>query len=479
MGQEIEKLHHDNQELQNFRKKLREETLILKHWFDNELFQKDHFKTGIELEAWLVDENMRPNPIASDFLHKLNHPSVVPEIALFNFEINSDPFILSGKTLNDLENHMQALWSQCENAAQEVQAIPLLMGTLATLRPSMLELKYITPNNRYIAMNEEVLRFRHGKPLMLRLEGEDQLHLNMDSVIAECAATSLQIHIGVSQAMAARYYNASVIASAFVTAISANSPYLFGLELWDESRIMVFEQAVEMDSYRTKDGAMLKRVTLGDNYVRESLFELFLENLDGHPILLPSLRESEPSELAHLRLHNGTIWRWNRPIIGVNKEGSPHLRIEQRAPSAGPTIKDSVANTAFYLGLVDYLAQMEIPPENLISFASAKENFYEAAKLSFDADVKWVDGKTHNIQKLILDELLPAIKTSLMRRAFDQQQISYYVDEVLHARVVSGLNGARWQKAWIHTHGKRFQEMMEAYRLNQKSGLPVHQWSVD
>jgi hypothetical protein len=260
-------------------------------------------------------------------------------------------------------------------------------------------------------------------------------------------------------------------------ALSANSPYYFGKELWDESRIAAFEQSVEIESYKESGGKVIKRVTLGNGYLKESLYELFLENQDGYPILLPELSDEDKNLLPHLRLHNGTIWRWNRPIVGVSENGQPHLRIEQRTPSAGPTVHDSVANTAFYLGLVDYLAQMEEAPESKLSFADAQSNFYKTSKQSLYGQVKWVDGNNYDIQKLLAD-ILPHVRGCLEKRGFDKDDLDFYLDNIISRRIKKGVNGARWQKAWVHTHGKKFQQLMEVYLENQLTGKPVHEWRV-
>lgn len=328
-------------------------------------------------------------------------------------------------------------------------------------------------------MNNQIMDFRNGEPLHIHLEGKDEIDIDMDSVITECAATSLQIHLGVNQQNAKRYYNASLIASAFAVAVSANSPYFFGKELWDESRIAAFEQSVEMKDFKGRGGEYVTRVTMGDGYVQDSLFELFKENIDLYSVLLPELQESSPLEnLDHLKLHNGTIWRWTRPIIGDSPNGKKHLRIEQRTPSSGPTIADSIANSMFFLGLCDFLARMAKAPEDLLSFYDNKENFYLASKQSLYCRVTWLDGKKHDMIHLIKNQLLPGIKESLQKRKIAQEDIDYYIGSIIQGRLDTGINGARWQKAWIHFHGKKFQELMEVYVENQKSGKPVHLWSL-
>ncbi|MFT6631030.1 MAG: hypothetical protein ACJAS4_000976 [Bacteriovoracaceae bacterium] len=477
MGKEILGNGYTEEDVKKFKKNLEAETQILRDWFKNDSFAKDMNKTGIELEAWLVDENMLPDPYSTEFLEKLSDEQVVPEIARFNFEINSTPYKLEGKVFSALEKELNKIWGNCEKVAKEEGKHAMLVGTLPSLRPAMLSMEYLSPQNRYAVMNNQVMKMREGKPLYIRLEGKDNLYMYMDSVIAECAATSLQIHLSVNQDNAKRYYNASMIASPFLIALSANSPYFFGKELWDESRIAIFEQSVDLEA-RTCTGKDIKRVTLGNGYVQESLLELFEENLADYPILLAEHEESDPVELNHLNLHNGTIWRWNRPIVGVGKDGTPHLRIEQRTPSAGPTIIDSIANSMFYIGLVDFLANNEVVPEEVISFDEAIHNFYKASRLSFFCKVRWIDGKLHDIKDLLEFEIYPHVRHALLKRGIDKSEVEHFLDGVILPRIKKGVNGAVWQKAFIHMHGKRFQELMEAYIKNQYSGKPVHEWEL-
>ena len=477
MGKEIQGKGYTQEDLDTFQAKLEEETKLLKSWFDEKKFAKDMSKTGIELEAWLVDNDMLPDPYGPDFLDELSHKQVVPEIAKFNFEINSNPYDLKGNCFSKLEKEMTNIWKSCEETAKRNNRHALLVGTLPSLRPHMLSMEYLSPQNRYAVMNEQVMKMRDGKPLYIRLEGKDSLYMYMDSVIAECAATSLQIHLSVNQENAKRYYNASVLASPYLIALSANSPYFFGKELWDESRIAVFEQAVDLDA-KACSGKSIKRVTLGNDYVKDSLFELFDENLNDYPILLAEHNDSKPEDLTHLNLHNGTIWRWTRPIVGMGSDGVPHLRIEQRTPSAGPTVVDSMANSMFFIGLTDYIANHPNIPEENVFYSEARHNFYKASRQSFFCQIRWIDGKLYDIKDLLQYEIFPHVKQALLKRGLDKGEVEYYMDEIIFQRIKKGVNGAVWQKAFIHMKGKRFQELMECYIENQYTGKPVHLWEI-
>ena len=254
------------------------------------------------------------------------------------------------------------------------------IGILPTLTDNDLSLDNISSLDRYRALNEQVLRHRQGKTIRLHINGGEHLEVEHKDVMLEAAATSLQIHLQTPQNLAVRYYNASVILSAPLVAVGANAPFMFNRDLWYETRIPVFEQSVDIGGIGGAASGPIHRVTFGSQYARESLFECFNENLEHYPVLLPVSYDSEPEKLNYLRLHNGTIWRWNRPLIGFDADGTPHLRIEHRTMSSAPSIIDNIANIALYYGLVEYYATCIDPPESSLAFTDAKDNFYRAAK---------------------------------------------------------------------------------------------------
>lgn len=478
MGDEIKDQSFSEESERDFLEKLREETKILGRWFKEENFTKDPPMVGLELEGWLVTKDFLPAPKAPKFLRTLNHELVVPEISQYNFEINSLPLLGGGDLLLKLEQHLLSLWKEVEVAAKDNELIPLLIGTLPTLRDYMLSLEYLTPGNRYTALNQRVMESRGGRPLTLDIEGKESLYFKQETVITECAATSLQIHYGVSLSRAKDFYNASIIASCFMAAVGANSPYFFGHDLWAESRIKIFEQSVESFSFRRSSGQYARRVSLGSGYIRESLFELFLENLDGHPVLLPQLfTEKGPEDLAHLKLQNGTVWRWNRPLVGLDSNGVPSLRLEFRIPSAGPSIVDAIGNVALQIALVEFLQSIENLTKK-IPFEWAKRNFYNACRLGLEAEVSWIDGKLYPIKSLLLLEILPKCEEKLRELGYRESDIQRYLKEVIGKRVETGQNGTQWQRKYVSEKGKRFQELLESYNHWQKENLPVYSWGV-
>jgi len=330
--------------------------------------------------------------------------------------------------------------------------------------------------NRYRALNEQILKAR-GKPINLDIVGLEHLKFDHYDVMLESATTSLQLHTQVPLEQAHHFYNASIIASAAIVASCANAPYLFAKNLWHESRIPLFEQAIETGGYGGAMHGPLKRVSFGSAYARNSIMECFTENLQHFPVLLPELFSDPIDKFEHLRLHNGTIWRWNRPLIGFDEDNTPHIRIEHRTPSAGPTIIDSIANAAFYYGLTKNLCD-EINGQNIpIEFTTAKDNFYQAARFGLDSQIVWFDGKKQNLQKLILADLLPRAKKGLQSLNIDAQDIATYLD-IIEQRIANKQTGSQWQRQFMQQTNASLQSMTQAYLEHQYSEVPVSQWEI-
>ena len=143
-----------------------------------------------------------------------------------------------------------------------------------------------------------------------------------------------------------------------VLAASGNSPTFLGHRLWHETRVALFKQAGDdRPPDRTPSGGMPPRVGFGNGWVREGALELFCESVALHEPLLPVCGGENPRACARaggiprldeLRLHHGTVWKWNRPVYDPAYGG--HLRIELRALPSGPTLCDMLANAAFLVG---------------------------------------------------------------------------------------------------------------------------------
>ena len=474
MGQEVERYRFNSRDFRSFESRLRAETDLLSEWFRTGAFHGGHPVGGVELELWLVDPDGFPAPENEAVIAECNDLRIVPELARFNIEINTSARALRGNALSELERELTELLERARSGATEKGLGVLAIGILPTVRDSDLQLANMSARSRYRALNEQVLRLRGGRPLVLDIRGRAQhLRAAHHDLMLESAATSLQVHMQVAPELATRLYNAGKIIAAPMTALAANSPYLFGKDLWDETRIPLFEQAVELEN-RTSHR---RRVTFGSGYVEKSLLTCFEENRTGYDVVLPILFEKPEAALAHLRLHNGTIWRWNRPLIGFNEAGDPHLRLEHRVASAGPTMADVTANAAFFFGLAYHLVQEPSAPETLLSFQDAENNFYEAARVGMDARLRWFGTENVRVETLLLSELLPAARSGLERLQISGEDVDRYL-EILTRRVERRRNGAEWQRAFVEKHGPDMNRLVLAYRDRFHSGLPVGDWNV-
>ncbi|MGC6500943.1 MAG: glutamate--cysteine ligase [Henriciella sp.] len=476
MGQEISDTGFSPDDYAAFRQHMREETQTLKHWFDTRAFDwSEQATVGLELEAWLIDRDHLPAPQNAAFLSALDHPDIVSELSRFNFEINAPARPLQQHVLTQTAADLADRWAACEATGQTLGLRPLAIGILPTVRDEMLQLSWMSDANRYRALNEAILSRRKDHDLHISIEGEDTLDYHCNHIMLEAACTSLQAHLKVNQEEAARLYNAAVVAAAPLIAATANAPYLYGKSLWTETRIPAFEQATRLEGFRDTEGRNVGRVTLGTGYVRHSMMELFLRNLSYEPIL-PALN-ADTATLPHLRLQNGTIWRWVRPILGFDSDQTPHLRLEHRVMPAGPSLTDTVANLALCHGLVLGLGRLETPPEDETRFEDARYNFYACAQHGLKAQIRWA-GRSVNVQALLLDELLPLARQALEAEGLGQIELDDAFTHTLQPRLRSGLTGAEWQRSFIDCNGYNFQALTERYAEMQATGDPVHSWTV-
>jgi gamma-glutamyl:cysteine ligase YbdK (ATP-grasp superfamily) len=478
MGQEIEHTHFTREDFTDYADCLRRETELLDAWFRETAFSTRDRMGGFELEAWLIDAHARPAPVNAEFLRRLDDPMVVPELARFNVELNDHPQHLWGSAFSQFEASLGATWKKCRRVAAELDARLLMIGILPTLRQEDLTQANMSDLRRYRALNEQVLRLRGERPLELDIQGRERLKTVHGDVMLESATTSFQLHLKVHPRHAVRAYNAAQVLSAPMVAVTANSPFLFGHDLWDETRIPLFEQSVAVGGIAGASHGPLRRVTFGSGYARSSLYECFLENQQHYPVLLPMRFHEGVERMAHLRLHNGTIWRWNRPLIGFDYDGIPHLRIEHRVAPGGPTVADVIANAAFFFGLMQALIGLDTPIETRIAFSQARDNFYAAARQGLNAPVTWCDAHRGPLRTLLLDELLPLSRHGLASLEIDAADSEHYLG-IIEARARRAATGADWQRAWVARHGRDMTALTQAYTRRQKEGRPVHEWDVD
>jgi len=462
MGQEINAATFSEQHRAQFAGRLASETALLREMYAAKKLSSCGPVAGFELEAWLIDRNFFPAPHNQSFLERLGDPLVVPELSRFNIEINGTPRGPAGRGLLEMEAELAATWARCVANAHADVDTAVAIGTLPTLRDADLSLAMMTPSNRYAALNRQVLQLRGGAPVELEIEraigGGPPFTSRHVDVMLEAATTSFQLHWQVPLAEVGAAYDASLELSGPLLALGANSPFLFGQPLWHETRIPVFEQALG-----------LGRVGLGSGYAGDDLTALFAENLNDYPVLLPIVSDDAERRFAHLRLHNGTIWRWVRPLVGFDDDGTPHLRIEQRILPAGPSVIDMLANAAFFYGAVHMLAAR---PQAL-PFEVARGNFYRAARHGIGAGLDWPGGERRPARQ-VLAQLLPLARQGLEQLGTCSDAIDRYLD-VIQQRIATGRNGASWQIAHYERCRDPFR-LTADYLEHQRSGAPVHEW---
>ncbi|WP_295884434.1 glutamate-cysteine ligase family protein [uncultured Thiohalocapsa sp.] len=478
MGQDITDTCFTQADFDEFQARLRAETDLLARWFDEDCFADTPREGGFEMEAWLVDRrHTAPAPVIEALLAVLDDPLVVPELAQFNLELNGTPVQLTGAGLSRLAAELTARLARVRAAAAELGANVVTCGILPTLRPEHLVMARMTPRERYRALNEQILRLREGAPIWLEIHGEQPLTFEQEDVMLEAAATSFQIHFKMSARESARIFNASKILSAPMVALAANSPFLFGRELWCETRIPLFEQAVSVGG-----SPLRERVGFGINYAKDTVLDAFRANVRRYPVLLPHLMDTPTEQLAHLRLHNGTIWRWNRPLIGFDERPGqapvPHLRMEHRVAAAGPSVADNVANAAFYFGAVHALAAAAEPPERRISFPQARANFYLAAEYGLDAELPWDEPQRVKLPEIILERLLPLAHAGLADLGIDAAEREHWLG-IVAQRVRTKRTAGHWQRAWVARYGRDWEALTEAYLAHQATEKPVHEWTLE
>lgn len=473
MGKEVAHCGFEPRQFDLFTRRLRDETALLDRMLAQGRFAEDRYMAGFELEAWIVDRNFFPLPINDEFLERLGSPLVVPELSRFNVELNGEPQLPAGCGLQRMEDELNGTWRECLRAAHELEATLVMIGILPTVRNADLCVENMSSRNRYRVLNDQVLALRQGRPIHLSIRGREHIDLRHDDVMLEAAGTSFQVHLQCPASRYARYFNASLLLSGVTVAVAANSPFLFNTSLWEETRIPLFQQAVDTGIARSPE---THRVSFGSGYLSGQSLDSFRENLDHYPVLLPELFDEPPERLRHLRLHNGTIWRWNRPLIGFDDD-RPHLRVEHRPMAAGPSVADMMANAALYYGLVHALATRPLPPEAELPFSTARDNFYAGARDGLEAQIVWLDGRSRPLRALLREEILPMAEAGLAALGVDDEVRGRYID-ILQGRARTGQNGAAWQRAHVEKYGRDFMRLTADYLDRQRSGLPVHEWDV-
>jgi CBS domain-containing protein len=478
------------EQMRFFMKCLLKDMEALEHMLRAGMIESDRLRIGAEQEMFIVDHAYRPAPLALEMLKILDDPHFTPELALFNLEYNLDPFDFSGDCFAKLEEQANDLLALAREKARQLNADVVLTGILPTLRQSDVELGIITPLPRYFALNE-VLTNLCGGTFHLRIKGVDELRIQHKSMLLEACNTSFQVHLQVAADDFAKLYNISQLVAAPVMAAAVNSPLLFGKRLWRETRLALFQQSIDTRRNEIPARALMPRVSFGNKWVKSSVTEIFQEDISRFRVLLgsenykdpfDSLSKGEAPSLDALRLHNGTVYRWNRACYGIS-DGKPHLRIENRLLPSGPSIIDEISNAAFWLGLVHGYAAEHGDPQHHLDFDEARSNLLAAARIGMDSQFKWTDGERYPASDLILERLLPLAEKGLASFNIDSKDIQKYLG-IIRTRVSHYRTGARWQVRSLvgmneeTSKNQRLAALVESMIAQQETGKPGHEWAL-
>ena len=458
----------------------------LEQMLEDGLFESGVQRIGAEQEAFLVDAAWAPTRGIFPLLDKLQDPHFTTELAQFQIECNCDPQPLAGDGIARLHTQLDDLLDRARAAARELDMHVVLMGILPTLRKADLSLDSMVPNQRFRTLNRIFTDLRGGT-FSLSIKGLDELQLDHDSVMFEACNSSFQAHLQVDPQDFARMYNIAQVVAGPLMSISANSPIAFGRRLWAETRIGLFRQAI--DTRKTQHRDTEARVSFGTRWVRSSITEIYREDIARFRALVGMDTDEDPlavleaggiPQLKALRMHTGTIYRWNRPCFGT-VDGKPHLRIENRIMPSGPSVLDQIANSALWFGLMNAFAAVEEDITRRIDFDQAGANFYTAAREGLGSHFEWLDGQEISAQRLLLDTLLPLAESGLKRAGVEPQLAQRYLG-VVDERARTGRTGANWQfRSWNSlrtrsTPGERASALVAATALRQLTGRPVAQW---
>ncbi len=488
MGRDIQAIKISGEDRRNYRAKLARSLDVFARMLRENMFESEPALVGQEIELNLTDPDGAPSMRNAEVLAEIADPAWATEVGQFNLEINVPPRELAGDAVVGLEGEIRASLNHGDERARTLGTRLVMIGILPTLRKSDVHEGTMSANERFRVLNEQIFAAR-GEDMQIEIDGAEQLLTHSDSITPEAACTSVQLHVQVSPEAFAGYWNAAQSIAGVQVALAANSPFLFGRQLWQETRITLFEQATDTRPDELKRQGVRPRVWFGERWIT-SVFDLFEENIQFFPALLPICEDEDPlavldaggcPELAEMSLHNGTVYRWNRPVYGI-VSGRPHVRVENRVLPAGPSVADVMANAAFYYGLVRVLAESERPVWTQMSFATAAENLHEAARHGLGAHLYWPGLGDAPVAELVLRRLLPMARDGLSRWGVDLVHADRLLG-IIEQRCLTGQTGASWQVATTAAlqergadRGEALRQMTQRYVEHMHTNEPVHTW---
>ena len=494
MGEQKVSLLKDKDQMQRFVQFLLKDMRALEYMLDNDWFESDITRIGAEQEMCMVStKTFKPAPIAMEALDKMkSYKWLETELARFNLETTFTPRELKGDCLSQMEAENRTNLNKIRAKLKQFDADIILTGILPTLNKFDLELHNLTPKKRYAALMDAINEHLIGNAFELRLLGIDELLVKHESPLLEACNTSFQVHLQVSPKDFVQMYNIAQTLAAPIMAIAANSPIVFGRRLWHESRIALFQQALDTRTTHDHMRERSPRVNFGSGWLRNSILEIYREDIARFRVLISGdveedalnmIAKGKSPKLRALQVHNSTVYRWNRPCYGISDNGKPHLRIENRVLPAGPTIVDEIANAALWIGAMIEMGHQHKDITQLISYADVRDNFGKAARYGIDSKFTWFGDSKISVCDLILKEIVPLARKGLQRRKVRKKDIDKYLG-IIEERAKAHMNGARWQ---LRAYTKFIEETSRDEALtaltacivnNQQQELPIHKWKM-
>lgn len=473
MGSEISHKEFTQKDFIAFEKALDAEFEYVKTLFDqgNKVFS-NAYRIGYELEACILTDDNRPNPINKEILEEIDSSLFTNELAKYNMEINGNVFELDSEAPKALHNDFLSLWQQVQSSAKKFDAKIGLFGVLPSLKLEHFNKDlYQSDMHRYTLVSQRMRELRH-EPVKVLFHGKDEVSLQKDDVMFEALGTSLQIHLQIPFDQAVAYYHAALLASVILVGFGANSSLVLGKRAWDESRIIIFEQSVDTRNKKRREDGDETRVHFAHGYI-DSWLDLFEQN-KMFKIIFADVKETPVNDLHHFNLHNGTIWRWIRPILGEDKDGKHTLRLELRVLPSGPTLVDTQTNIWFFIGLIEGLVKSNI---NLtqIPFETLKDDFYSVAKNGLSTEFhEPFTAKKVSLKEWILSKGVELTRNGLESFGIENEDV--YMN-IIKQRTMTEQNGAKWQLDHYQQY-KNIPKLMEDYMKQFEQNIPVHQWSL-
>ena len=492
MGIEINRVTFNEEEYQAFRHKLEDNLSAFRQLLQQPDFGKGEASLGAELEMYVIDKQGRPLCVNQEILELSQDSQLTLELNRYNLEYNLSPYKLSENAFQSTEDEILKKLAAVRKLAEAFEGRIVPIGILPTLQTCDFGPKSMTDRKRYHLLVKQLVE-RRGSQFQININGAHPLKMPMDDVTLEGANTSFQIHYRINPDDYIDMFNTIQLVSPLVVALAANSPTLFGHSLWMETRIPLFKQSIDTRVKHRYEWHEPARVNFGHGWLRKDPLEAFTNTVRLYSPMLPICGEEDPlatlkhggvPRLEEMRLHQSSVWLWNRPIYDDADGG--HLRIEMRALPAGPTPIDMVANAAFYIGLAEGIKPFINDLIPGLTFHLSEYNFYRAAQHGLKANIIWPEaGQSGCKARPILDvikNLLPLARAGLQHIGIQQPEIDRYLT-VIENRVKTQQTGAFWQlkKIWELEQKvgreEAMRQMLEIYLENSMSNQPVSEWN--